>query len=87
MIKTLRRATLLIIILTLSGCASIDFEAPKSESYVDHETENTYLAQQVRDHVLLHPGQAGFYPIYDGVDSLALRLLIAERAEKTLDAQ
>jgi putative cardiolipin synthase len=76
-----------LALLTMAGCASIDFDAPKSESHVITETDNTYLAHQVRDYVTLHPGQAGFYPIYDGVDSLALRLLLAERAEKTIDAQ
>lgn len=87
MIKHLRRISLYFILLLAAGCVTIDFDAPKPESYVITETQNTYLAHQVRDHVLLHPGQAGFYPVYDGVDSLALRLLMAQRAEKTIDAQ
>ena len=87
MIKHLKLICPFLFLLVTAGCASIDFDAPKTESHVITETENTYLAHQVRDQVLLHPGQAGFYPVYDGVDSLALRLLMAERAEKTIDAQ
>ena len=74
-------------LLLAAGCASIDFDAPKSESHTLKETNDTYLARQVEDHVILHPGQSGFYPIYGGVDSLALRLLLAERAEVAIDAQ
>jgi putative cardiolipin synthase len=85
--KQKRLIGLLTGALLAAGCASIDFDAPKSESRVITETGNTYLAHQVRDQVLMHPGKAGFYPIYDGVDSLALRLLMAERAERTIDAQ
>jgi putative cardiolipin synthase len=73
--------------LLLCACASVDFDSPKPESRALTETDDTFLHAQVRDHVALHPGQAGFYPIYDGVDSLALRLLLAERAEKSIDAQ
>jgi putative cardiolipin synthase len=50
-------------------------------------TEDSYLGRQVADYVAAHPGEGGFYPIYHGIDSLALRLLLAERAEHTIDAQ
>lgn len=87
MIKHLQFISPFFMLLLAAGCATVDFDAPKPESHVITETENTYLAHQVRDQVLLHPGQAGFYPVYNGVDSLALRLLMAKRAEKTIDAQ
>jgi len=85
--SAIRRACILLLLAGITGCASVDFDAPKSESYVLTETDDTYLHSQVRDYVALHPEQAGFYPIYDGIDSLALRLLMAERAEKSIDAQ
>ncbi|MGI9260535.1 MAG: phospholipase D-like domain-containing protein, partial [Woeseiaceae bacterium] len=87
MFTVIRKLIVISALAGVAGCASIDFDAPKPESYVLPETNDTYLHSQVRDYVALHPDQAGFYPIYDGVDSLALRLLLAERAEKSIDAQ
>ena len=34
-----------------------------------------------------HPGESGFYPLSWGVDALAARLVLAERAELSIDAQ
>jgi putative cardiolipin synthase len=75
------------IVATFTGCASVNFDYPKTVSRALQDTQDTYLGQQVADAVAAHPGQSGFYPIWDGIDSLALRLLMAERAEKTIDAQ
>ena len=69
------------------GCASIDFDYPREESHAFEDTRDTYLGSKLADDVAAHPGESGFYPIIDGIDSLALRLLMAERAEKTIDAQ
>ncbi len=34
-----------------------------------------------------HPGKSGFLPIEDGVDALAIRLLLADKAEFSIDTQ
>ncbi len=34
-----------------------------------------------------HPDEAGFLPLVEGVEALAIRLLLAERAERSIDAQ
>ena len=88
-IRSILSAWVLVLSATLAGCASVDFDYPKSESSAlpTIETSATYLGRQVGDVVAAHPGEAGFYPIYDGIDSLASRLLLAERAERTIDAQ
>ena len=78
---------LVAIVATITGCASVDFDYPKEESRVIQGTEDTHLGRLVADDVAGHPGQAGFYSILDGIDSLSLRLLMAKRAEKTIDAQ
>jgi putative cardiolipin synthase len=87
MMILLRRYFLLVFVLALQGCATVDFDAPKTASYVITDTHETYLAAQTREVTPLHPGKAGFYPVSDGIDALAARLLLAERAEKTIDAQ
>ena len=78
-----------IVLLTLaSGCASIDFDYPRSESTAFEGTEGTYLGKRV---ATLTVGQAesqsGFSMLSDGVDALAMRLLLAQRAEQSIDLQ
>jgi len=78
---------LLALAVALSACASVDFDYPKPASTAVTDTGGTYLGKQLEGMAEQHPGEAGFYPIADGIDALAARLLLAERAERTLDAQ
>lgn len=74
----------------MAGCASVDFDYPKVESAAISETgtTDTYLGKRVAELMVEHPeDESGFYAVYDGKDSLALRLLMMERAEHTIDAQ
>jgi len=88
MSQLLRRFSLLLAFVFVAGCASIDFDYPKSESYALTDTADTTMARGLAGFVAQHPPeQSGFYPVYDGIDSLALRLLMAERAERSIDAQ
>jgi putative cardiolipin synthase len=78
---------LLILLGTLSACASVDFDYPKETSTAITETRDTDLARAMDPLEALHPGQSGFNLLFDGIDALAARLLLAEEAEKTIDAQ
>jgi putative cardiolipin synthase len=71
----------------VSGCASVDFDMPKSVSTAPTDTADTYLGKRLVGLAEEHPDQAGFYPLSDGIDALSIRLLMAERAERTIDAQ
>ena len=74
--------------LVLAGCTSIDFDYPKTESFVDRDTGDTYLGVHLADVVADQPeNYSGFYPLPDGIDALAARLLLIERAERTIDIQ
>ena len=74
--------------LGLWGCASVDFNYPRTESHYLPDTSDTYLAEQLADTITGQPaGHAGFYPLVDGMDALAIRLLLAQRAEKSIDVQ
>ena len=48
---------------------------------------NSYLGKKLRGLEDKHPGESGFYPLSWGVDALAARLVLAERAELSIDAQ
>jgi len=82
-----RHYGLVAIIAVLSGCATVDFDYPKPASSAYTDTGDTYLGKQLIGLEGQHPREAGFYPMSDGIDALASRLLLAERAEKTIDAQ
>jgi putative cardiolipin synthase len=75
---------------SLLGCATIDFDYPKEESiaFPPAETADTYLGKQLNDLADDHAeGESGFLPIADGIEALSVRLLMAERAERSIDAQ
>ncbi len=84
---TLRHTCLLIGTMAMIGCASVDFDMPKTESYAPTDTEGTYMGKQLAGLPEQHPGESGFYPLSNGIDALSARLLLAARAERTIDAQ
>jgi len=89
-ISHLKKLTLFIAATSLLGCATVDFDYPKQESVAlpRAETADTYLGKQLDALADEHPdGESGFLPLPDGIDALAVRLLMAKRAERTIDAQ
>ena len=75
------------LIALLGACATVDFDYPKPESSALENTDDTIAGKRIAPLVAAHPGESGFYLSYDGIDALAARLLMAERAERSLDAQ
>lgn len=74
--------------LSIASCASIDFDYPRSESYAYTDTANTAYGQALTPLVRSKPtGQSGFYPLSDGIESLAARLVMAASAERSIDLQ
>ena len=88
MIPVRRLATLTFALLLSAGCASVDYDYPKSESYFVPNTQDTYLGRQLGPIAVNQPqDQSGFYPMSNGIDALASRILLAERAEISIDVQ
>ncbi len=86
----IRNLAAITMIASLLGCATVDFEHPKETSVAlqPAATADTYLGQQLNDLADTHPaGESGFLPIGDGIEALSARLLMAERAERSIDAQ
>lgn len=90
-VTTTRRhkvAILLAALVMLTGCASVDFDYEKTESFAFPDTQDTYLGAHFADVVAGQPpGFAGFYPLPDGINALAARLLLIDRAEVSIDVQ
>ena len=77
-----------LLALLAAGCATIDHDYPRQESYFLPDTSDTYFAKLVEPEVEMHPpDQSGFYPMNDGVDALTARLLLAQKAEASIDVQ
>jgi len=85
--RLLGHSCLIGAVAALGGCASVDFDISKTVTTAPTDTGDTFLGKLVEGRADRHPGEAGFYPIANGIDALALRLLMAERAERTIDAQ
>jgi putative cardiolipin synthase len=79
---------LLVVVSLVSGCATIDYDYPRTESMTLANTEQTRLGMGI---AALSPddagGMSGFYPLIDGIEALSTRLLLAERAEVSIDTQ
>ncbi len=88
MISVSRTIVLAAIAALLTGCASVDFDYPKTESHTIRDTGDTYLGLHVSDVAEGKPvGYSGFYPLSDGVDAFAARLLLIDHAEVSIDLQ
>ena len=84
---SLRPIVHVLLVAALAACASVDFDYPKTESTAVDSSENTFANRQLSEIAAAHPGESGFWLLSDGIDALALRLLLAERAERSIDTQ
>jgi putative cardiolipin synthase len=76
-----------ILALLMAGCATAPLDFPKQESAALHNTGDTYLGTEVASWTIQHPGKSGFYPLTAGIDALGARLVLIDRAERSVDAQ
>lgn len=79
---------LLLVVILLSGCTSVDFDYPRTKSAALLDTADTYLAGEVASAVAGKPDNAsGFYVLNDGIDAAAARFRLADIAERSIDVQ
>jgi putative cardiolipin synthase len=74
-------------LLLLGGCATLpeNFERPISHAYTD--TDGTHIGQVRHDEMIAHPGQSGFLLLASGLDAFVARAVLANAAERSIDAQ
>ena len=83
-----RNFYLAVVAFSLASCATVNFNYPKPQSAAFTDTGDTYLGKRLKQEVTSRPtNHSGFYLISDGIDALSARLLMAERAERSIDAQ
>jgi putative cardiolipin synthase len=83
----LRLLAFLSLALLAGGCATVDLDYPRTPSTALQNTQDTALGRAVGKHIASHVDESGFYVLADGIDALAARLLLAERAERSIDTQ
>ncbi len=86
--KRARILGLAVLLAWLSGCTTINYDYPRTESHALPDTGDTQLGQLLEPVVAGKPaGESGFFTMLNGIDALAARLLLADRAERSIDAQ
>ena len=77
----------LIILIFISGCASLpqEFEQPVSYAYMD--TDDTSLGKARRNEINAHKEESGFLLLGNGLDAFVARAVLAIRAERSIDLQ
>jgi putative cardiolipin synthase len=83
----LRYSALIIFLITLAGCATVDFDYPRDASVAIDTSEDTTLKSRVDNWLAANPGPSGFFPLISGTDALGARLRLIDAAEKTIDVQ
>ena len=74
---------LLLILLTLAGCAS----APPPEPSHVLPVQGTRLDNQISKQAAAHPGQSGFHLLASSVDAFLARAELIRKAQRSLDIQ
>ena len=58
-------------LLSLSACASVDFDYPKEPSNALNDTGETWLGRETSQELVGQPeNYSGFHPLVDGVDAV-----------------
>jgi putative cardiolipin synthase len=75
------------LLAALAGCASLPETAAREPSSALAAATATRLRQALAPAIAAHPGKTGIYPLGDGRDAFAARVLLARAAERSLDVQ
>lgn len=82
-----RRLSAAVVLLALAACSPLPESYSKTVTRAETDIDGTYLARRAQ--VLGDPndGRSGIHLVSEGPEALALRLLLSEQAERTIDAQ
>jgi len=79
-------ATSLTIFL-VAGCATLPKDVDRPTSYAYSDTNETLLGKEFSDEKAAHPGQSGMVPLANGLDAFVARVVLAQTAQRSIDAQ
>src|SRR5210317_558963 len=81
------RGITLCLALALTACATVDFQSPKTVSTAPLDTYDTRLGKTLTPTRSKPNDLSGFQMLDASIDALTARLMLAERAERSIDAQ
>lgn len=76
-----------VLILALSGCASLPENTNRTESFAFSDTQDTLLSKNVRAYREQGKNNDGFILLGSGLDAFVARAVLAKTAERSLDVQ
>jgi len=85
--KAIHAAILLLLLLLIGGCATLPDNHARSRSYAYTDTADTALGKSVAAELRTHPSQSGLLLLGSGLDAFVARAVLADRAERSIDAQ
>jgi cardiolipin synthase C len=86
--KVTHVALVILCVAAYQGCTTINHDYPRKESTVFQDTGDTQFGKSLSGIEEAKPADySGFYPLENGVDALASRLILADRAERSIDLQ
>lgn len=80
-------ALVLLLVLLMTGCASLPTDYPRSESTAIEDYQSTSMGQRWAAAEAEHPGESGFAILRYGRNAFSIRIAMIDLAEKTLDLQ
>ncbi len=76
-----------VLIAILSGCSTLPKDFERTESHAFTDTIGTPLSRHRQDEMTAHPGRTGVLLLENGLDAFVARVVLAEKAERSIDAQ
>ena len=86
--RYLRLVPVIFFLCIASGCSTVaSHTTDKTASTAFNEPETTYLGKTAAEFAASHGGESGFLLMDRGRDALAWRAILADSAQKSIDAQ
>ena len=82
-----RHALAALLLVLLSGCASLPPNTDRMPSLAFSDTDHTQLGQAIAVRTAANPGKDGVHALGNGRDAFALRMALAAAAQRSLDLQ
>ena len=76
-----------LLLLVTGGCASLPENVHRETSTAYLNTDNTFIGRHVQEEMAEHPGESGYLLLGNGLDALVARLVLAQKAERSIDTQ
>jgi len=81
------RLVMAFALCAFAGCATLPSLAGRSQSQAFTDTGATQLGQAVAPKVAAHPGLSGIFALRNADNAFSARMLLARRAQRSLDVQ